>query len=641
MILIVAAQLALAMAALSSSEATLDLQPIQVQARDLAADSSESVAQLTADQLASIRPSHPNEVFSRIPGAWLTRGSGQEHLTAIRSPLLTGAGGCGGLLYMEEGVPIRPPGFCNINNLFEVNLLQARAVVVLRGPGGIGHASGGLHGVVDVRTRAPDVDRWPGTLRVEAGSESFYRLETTATFDLDQAGALAIDFNATDAGSFREDEGYRHGLFTAHHELDVGTRRHRTVLSAAQLDQDTAGFIFGEDAYRDSDLRVENLNPEAFRRGSAVRLLHRIEWADQRLTLFARRSRMTFLQHFLPGKPLERNGQVSGGLQFDAQRRFDAWSLEWGLDAELFDGFLFQRQDQPTEGSPFLVATRPVGLHYDYDVFGQRAGGYLAAYRDLNAGWSISAGLHADWIRYDYDNKLMPGNLNDQGEPCGFGGCLYNRPADRDDTFANIAPEFTLTRSFDLGSAWLRLARGFRAPQATDLYRLQRGQDVADLDSETLDALEVGVRGLSLLGDHALSWEWMGFVQRKRNVIFRDGDGFNVSDGTIESIGLEYALSYSLDPDWTIGARGTWARHQYDFDRSLGGEVIVSGNDVDSAPRNLVSADLTWQPLGSAWLAQLAVEHTGRYFLNASNTERYEGHTLVHAFAGYRWPSGW
>jgi iron complex outermembrane recepter protein len=39
--------------------------------------------------------------------------------------------------------------------LFEVNLNQAAGVSVLRGPGGLGHASGGLHGVIDVRTRSP------------------------------------------------------------------------------------------------------------------------------------------------------------------------------------------------------------------------------------------------------------------------------------------------------------------------------------------------------------------------------------------------------------------------------------------------------------------------------------------------------
>ena len=36
---------------------------------------------------------------------------------------------------------------------------------------------------------------------------------------------------------------------------------------------------------------------------------------------------------------------------------------------------------------------------------------------------------------------------------------------------------------------------GFRPPQATELYRLQSGQNVADLDSEEVTSYEIGGRG--------------------------------------------------------------------------------------------------------------------------------------------------
>ena len=38
---------------------------------------------------------HINETFQRIAGGWISRGNGQESLTALRSPVLTGAGSCG------------------------------------------------------------------------------------------------------------------------------------------------------------------------------------------------------------------------------------------------------------------------------------------------------------------------------------------------------------------------------------------------------------------------------------------------------------------------------------------------------------------------------------------------------------------
>ena len=85
----------------------------------------------------------------RVPGTWITRGSGQESLAAIRSPVLTGAGSCGAFVVAENGFATRPAGFCNVNQLFEVNLEQADAVEVLRGPGSSLYGSNAMHGLVN------------------------------------------------------------------------------------------------------------------------------------------------------------------------------------------------------------------------------------------------------------------------------------------------------------------------------------------------------------------------------------------------------------------------------------------------------------------------------------------------------------
>lgn len=342
---------------------------------------------------------------------------------------------------------------------------------------------------------------------------------------------------------------------------------------------------------------------------------------------------MAFLQHFLPGKPLERNGQVSTGIQYDRSGSDDGW--EWGFDAELFRGDLSQVQDGPAEGPPSRAAIRPPGRHYDYVVDGQRLGGYLARRFELARRWALRAGLHADWIRYDYDNLMSAGNLADDGTACDFGGCLYNRPADRSDGFLEAAPELTVSRSFDDGQAWLRLARGFRAPQATELYRLQRGQDVADLEPEQLDAIELGIRR-----EGALDWELVAFYQYKRNYIFRDSEGFNVSDGKSGHRGIEFSLRYPIGETLELGARGSYAVHWYRFDRDLGGERIISGRTIQSAPRRLGSADLTWRP-DARLSGQLAVEHTGEYWLDAANSRRYGGHTLLHLSGEYALGQRW
>ena len=78
---------------------------------------------------------------------------------------------------------------------------------------------------------------------------------------------------------------------------------------------------------------------------------------------------MQFLQHFLPGQPLEDNRHRSIGAQ-------SQWtlseSLRIGADMEFTTGSLYQFQDGPTQGSPFLVGTIPTGQHYDYEVDAQQ-----------------------------------------------------------------------------------------------------------------------------------------------------------------------------------------------------------------------------------------------------------------------------
>ncbi len=86
-------------------------------------------------QLRRIHHTHINEVLQRVPGVWISRGNGQEHLTAIRSPVLTGAGSCGAFVMAQDGISLRAPGFCNVNELFEATTELAERIEVIRGPG--------------------------------------------------------------------------------------------------------------------------------------------------------------------------------------------------------------------------------------------------------------------------------------------------------------------------------------------------------------------------------------------------------------------------------------------------------------------------------------------------------------------------
>ena len=182
--------------------------------------------------------------------------------------------------------------------------------------------------------------------------------------------------------------------------------------------------------------------------------------------LVLRSSRMDFLQHFLLGQPVEDNGQDSGGLMFTTRGiALAGGELIAGIDAELANSSLLQYQSGPTtDGPPAANAIRPAGRQYDYAVDSGVLAGYANWRRPLGAQLSLEAGLRLEHARYDYDNRMIDGNTDENGIPCP-GGCLYSRPADRSDDFTNLAPRVSLLWSASASITRLPLART-RLPRA-------------------------------------------------------------------------------------------------------------------------------------------------------------------------------
>ena len=598
-----------------------------------------NIERIGAETIDEIGHQHAHELLNRVAGTWISRGSGQENLTAIRSPVLTGAGSCGAYLLLEDGIPIRPAGFCNVNSLFEINLEQARAVEVVRGPGNALYGSNALHGIVNVLMPMPTERRAAG-LAIEFGANDFLRARAALPFAPESAW-LANAVFANDGG-FRDDSGYQQTKVHAKRNWETSNGALVTGLTYTNLDQETAGFIVGEDAYKDPTLNRSNPNPEAFRNAESLRAYGLWTRSTPEFDLdvrpYARHSDMEFLQHFLPGQPLEENGHVSAGVIATATRSGARSLLTFGMDIEWSSLFLQQTQAAATEGSDFLRETRPVGKHYDYAVTSIGLAPYVQLERTLGDRWRLGAGIRLENLRYDYDNRMLTGNTRDDGTECGFGGCLYSRPDDRSDDFTNVAPKLSLSYMPRPSSqVYTVLARGFRAPQATELYRLQSGQQVADLDSERIDSLEFGWRYAAPV----VTADIAAYIMQKRDSVFRDADGFNVSGARTEHAGIEVSLDWRMNRRLAVSLDASYARHRYDFDRvAARGETFVAGRDVDTAPRWLGGIEFSYTPTDLLDV-DLQLVSMGDYYLDAENRFRYPGHVIGNLRAGFEITPRW
>ena len=590
-----------------------------------------NISLIDEEVLEFVSHTHINEVMQRVSGTWISRGNGQEHLTAIRSPVLTGAGGCGAFLMAQDGISLRASGFCNVNELFESHSEVAERIEVIKGPGSALHGSNALHGMVNVIT--PSISTGHRSVQLEGGPHEYYRLK------LDYSGEnWRADFSGTTDDGYKDDSGFDQQKLTTKFRGSLADFEATTTLSMTNLNQETAGFVQGYKAYEDAGLKRDNPNPEAFRDARSARLYSKLEkqLANGKyltITPYARYIDMTFMQHFLPGQAIEENGHTSVGFQSSLFTE-NAWIV--GFDGEFTQGFLEETQPNPTPGSPFLMETIPQGDHYDYEVDASTLAVFAQYTLALSDTTDLVFGARYEWLSYDYENKMLDGRTKDDGTPCGFGGCRFSRPADREDTFNNFSPKMGLIHQFnDAHQLYAQVARGFRAPQATELYRLQAGQSVSNIDSEELDSLELGFRG----GADRLSYDLSLYTMAKDNFIFRDTTRSNVDNGETSHRGVELTLNWQFTNTLNGNLYWTYAKHLYENNPELV-RVDIKDNDIDTAPRNMGSANISWQP--KDWIhSELEWVHMGKYYMDPENTTQYDGHDLFNLRISMNFGDAW
>ena len=585
------------------------------------------VSGIDEDTLALVSPMHIEEVLKFVAGAGVQRGNGQEYLPALRSQVFTGAGACGGLLTAEDDIPLRAAGFCNINELFEAHTEMAQRIEVLKGPGSALYGSNAIHGVVNVIT--PDTTRDAGLLGVDYGSYGYSRYKLRHGEDFGTSG-IGINASITRDSGYRANESVHQEKVNLRHRYEFSDVTLTSGLTYTNLDQDTAGYIEGFESYKNETLAQQNGDPEAFRKNRALRIWSKAQWSMDNgdslvVTPYYRDQNMDFLMHFLPGQPLEKNAQQGVGVQSLYQHDFSRqWQLQAGIDAEYTEGSLSQFQDGPTQGSAFLVATVPEGLHYDYEVDATMIAPFAALTWQHDA-WEVTAAARFESMEYDYTNYLPAGRTRADGTSCPMGGCRYARPPSSSDDYSNFSPKLRASYALnDNLTLYGNIARGYRAPQATELYRLQRDQQVADLDSETVTSIEAGLEGQY----QGISFTLAAYSMDKENVIFRDSDFFTVSDGETRHQGIELEFMQQLTAQWDLAVAASYASHTYEYDEVLN-DININGNDIDTAPDTLINTRLGWQ-VSEAARVQLEWQHVSDYYTDPENLHAYEGHDLFH-----------
>ena len=568
-------------------------------------DQTEVIDVILSTSPEGLTLAHPAEILNTVAGINIHRGSGQEHLTALRSPVLTGGAGAGSFLYTLDGVPLRAAGFANVNGLLEAPTEIASRIEVFKGPGPADYGSNAVHGLINVVL--DDVYSDDNKLSVQASSRGFVNL-TTVT---DVSESLRISADLSHDSGFRDNSGFDHQKLALQHRMDVGNWEISSLLALNNLNQETAGFLQGDDAYRDRDLIETNANPEAFRDTQALRAQVKAVRDTELGTLiiqpFARRTQQRFLRHFVPGQALDKNGHTSFGLKSGLYG--EDWSA--GLDAEYTSGFQYEFQDNPSRFS-FVQ-----GLHFDYEVDAFVLAGFVTKDFQISERAKLHFGARGEYTSYDYDNRADTGSSG-----------RFIRADDRTDDYFTLMPKLGLIYELDDVTLFARAARGSRAPQTSDLYSAQQNQVPGEAKVETLDSLEAGIRSQTYA---ETKFELTAFSMWKDNFFFRNANGFNVVNGKTRHEGIEASFSLPLGANFVLDGAGTLARHTYNFTEDVGSPAnnITSGDRVDTAPDTLGNLILRYDD--DRFGGYMRWTYVGSYFTNPGNTESYPGHDVFTA----------
>ena len=588
---------------------------------------SESVSLSSIDsfELNKLDAQHPKQIFRRLPGIWISRGSGQEHLTAMRSPVLTGPGACGSFLILEDGIPVRPAGFCNVNGLFETAFEISGGIETITGPASSRYGANAMHGVINVISK-PLKDE--NNISTNLGPNGYRNIKAK----LGNRSNWSLNIFGASNDGFREFSGYDQQKLKMRSDFQLNSWTASLNMTLTNLNQETAGYITGLNSYKDSSLNRKNLNPEAFRDANSQRISLNLKREEENgvslLSPFIRKNDMVFLQHFLPGTPVEENSHVSYGVLFKRFLNFEHYSLIGGLQIEMADAELVETQANAlTTSSAFNNATRPQGKHYDYEVDSKVYAAFVGI-DDLYISGDLLffADIRTESIKYNYNNRMNSGNTREDGTNCGFGGCYYNRPDDRSDNFNELSFRAGIETDFDLVNYFFQASLGFRPPQINEAYRLQKKQNVSDLDSEKLTMIEMG----TAFNLDNLNGSLSIYKSKKRNSIFRDSENFIIDNGKTNHKGIEFTLDLKINETSNLISNFTYGDHKYDFDSDTSmREKIRIGNEIDTSPKLMANLILNTSINDDVALA-FELEHMDSYFTDAANLHEYEGHTLMH-----------
>lgn len=625
-------------------------------------ESSASVGVIDRSSIKFAAPSHPQQLLGQIPGVSVNVTNGEGHTMGIRQKIGTDPV----YLYLEDGIPTRATGFFNHNALYEINLPQAGGVEVVKGIGSALYGSDAIGGTVNILTRSPTRDSG-ADLSGEIGSYGWYRLLGSANTGQQAMGALRTDLNVSHTDGWRDKTAYdRQSVNLRWDHAPGNDTALKTILGYTKIDQQT-GANSALTPFEYENTPTVNARSVAYRKLEALRLSVNVDQdlGDNTLvsiTPYFRHNKMDLNGSYnfstaATGDPrIEKTDVNSLGFLLKWRKDFAGAMrarLIAGLDYDYSPGKRTEDALNFTGCTVAGTATRAQKFNcyavgpriYDYDVTYSSASPYLHLEFSPAETLRLTAAVRYDTMSYKATNNLAAGDLVN-------GTKHYWQNASSAQSFSKASPKlganFALTPAAHVYASY---NQGFRAPGEGNLFRAGHDTTLARAQTKATDALqlkpieaeqyELGVRGDA----GGWSYDLTAYSLKKDNDILSQRDASNqttvsTNNGSTRHEGVELGLGTAFGKQWRVDLAYSYAKHTYEtwITNQFTG-ANLNGMEIESAPRQLGNARLTWTPATDT-TAQLEWVKVGSYWLDSGNTGKYAGHELWNLRASHQLSKG-
>ena len=602
------------------------------------AETAETVGVIDQQEIQDTHPAHPSEIMERVAGVHVNVTNGEGHMAAIRQPITTKAV----YLYLEDGIPTRSTGFFNHNALYEVNLPQSAGVEVTKGPGTALYGSDAVGGVVNVLTRPAPLEA-ETDLSVEVGEHGWQRLLLSSGNTWGNDG-VRDDVNITSTDGWRDNTEYDRQSATVRWDkfTDDGAS-YKTVLSASNIDQQVAGTSrLSEDDYLNNP--TANYFPISYREVQAIRLSTAYEKEDSTtllsLTPYVRHNYMDYMPNWSFSYDPSVKETKSDSLGLLAKYRMDFAPYKTrviiGADIDYTSGTRLENSiDAFQDADGVFTSFTEEEVIYDYDVNYTAISPYVHVETSPWEKWRLTAGLRYDNFEYDYDNQMADGQLAIIPPPASMRfPARYNHPSDTSVDFSHVSPKLGAAYEFNNQlNGFVSYRHAFRAPSESQLFRPGSSAESLDLEAVKADSVELGLRGQA-----NESWKYEVSIYSMSVdddlVSFVDpvtSDRTTVNAGETSHEGIEITADGQMTKTLQLSLSYSYAEHYYeDWVQRVGSDNIdFSGNEIQSAPRVIANTRLNYKPaLLNGGRVELEWVHLGDYWMDQSNTDKYDGHDV-------------